>query len=530
MPPPPKYLVGCYERLSREDGDKPESDSIANQHRFNEDFCAGQKDFCIVRHYVDDGCTGTNFRRPGFCELIADIEAGRVNCVVVKDLSRFGRDYIDMGFYLERFFPNKDVRFIAINDRVDSLKGPYDMMLPLKNVFNAQYAKDISDKVRSSFKAKQRRGEFVGAFAGYGYLKDPENRNHLVVDPVASKVVQRVFTMAAAGVGQIRIAKTLNEEQIPCPSAYKKLMGMKYTNSHKPDGTACWSYATIHRMLQNEMYLGNMVQARSVRPTMHGKAKKAAQENWTVVSGTHEAIISRELWDAVQAQVTKNSRQLDFQSNVGLFAGFLKCADCGRAMSKTTWADRITYSCGSYHRYGKTVCSPHYIAQADLETILLTDLNRIIAAVADLKKLADENRDTAAAAAPHIHEENRLRSALERIRRLKKNAYEDYRDQLLSKAEFLRYKADYDAQEQTLQQQIDSCTELDPPVLAQPWTDKLITLCRLTELDRMTLAQTVKEIRIHEGKHIEITYLFSPELDALLSDFHIPIKSQSKKA
>ena len=518
MPPPPKYLVGCYERLSREDGDKLESDSIINQHHFNEDFCAGQKELTIVKHYVDDGYTGTNFQRPGFRQLIADIEAGRINCVVVKDLSRFGRDYIDMGFYLERVFPEKGVRFIAINDHVDSLKGPYDMMLPLKNVFNAQYAKDISDKVRSSFKAKQRRGEFVGAFACYGYLKDPENHNHLVVDPVAAKVVQRVFAMAAAGVGQVRIAKTLNEENIPCPSAYKTLMGMKYTNCHQLEGTTYWTYATIHRMLQNEMYLGNMVQACSVRPTMHGKAKKARPEDWLVVNETHEAIIDRELWDAVQAQVTKNSRQLDFQSNVGLFAGFLKCADCGRSMTKTTWANRTSYSCGSYHRYGKTVCSPHYISQADLEAILLDDLNRIIAAVADLKKLADENRDSHDSEAPRIHEENRLRSALERIRRLKKNAYEDYRDQLLSKAEFLRYKEDYDRQEQALEQQLDTCKAPEQPTLEQPWVDKLISLGHLTELDRMTLAQTVKEIRIYEGKHIEITYLFSQELDALLCD------------
>ena len=525
MPSPLTYLVGCYERLSREDGDKLESDSIINQQKFNEDFCLGRNELCIVKHYVDDGYTGTNFQRPGFRELVADIEAGRINCVVVKDLSRFGRDYIDMGFYLERFFPEKGVRFIAINDRVDSLKGPYDMMLPLKNVFNTQYAKDISEKVRSSFKAKQRRGEFVGAFASYGYLKDPENHSHLVVDPVAAKVVRRIFTMAAAGMGQIRIAKVLNEEHIPCPSAYKKMMGMKYTNSHQLETTTYWTYATIHRMLRNEMYLGNMVQACSVRPTMHAKAKKTARDRWMVVNETHEAIISKELWDAVQAQVAKNSRALDFTGNVGLFAGFLKCADCGRAMTKTTWEKRTTYSCGSYHRYGKTVCSPHYIAQADLEAILLDDLNRIIAAVADLKQLAEENCHAAADATPCIREEKRLRSALERIRRLKKSTYEDYKDQLLSKTEFLRYKADYDAQEQTLQQQIDACMQPEAEVLTQPWVDKLISLGHLTELDRMTLAQTVKEIRIYEGKHIEITYLFSQELDALLSESHRTIKS-----
>ena len=519
------YLVGCYERLSREDGDKPESDSIINQHNINEDFCAGRKELSLVEHYSDDGYTGTNFNRPDFRRMIADIEAGKINCVVVKDLSRFGRDYIDMGYYLERYFPEKGVRFIAINDHVDSLEGPYDMMLPVKNVMNSQYAKDISEKVRSSFKVKQKRGEFIGAFAGYGYLKDPENHNHLIVDPVAAKVVQRIFTMAAEGIGQVRIAKTLNDEQIPCPSAYKKLMGLKYTNCHQLESTTYWTYATIHRMLRNEMYLGNMVQACSVRPTMHGKAKAVDREDWLVVNATHEAIISKELWDAVQAQVTKNSRELDFNGNVGLFAGFLKCGDCGRSMSKTTWAGRTTYSCGSYHRYGKTVCSPHYITQADLETILLDDLNHIIATVDDLKHLAEESQDTAVKEIPRVREENRLKTALERVQRLKKNAYEDYQDQLLSKAEYLRYKADYDAQEEVLQKQLDACAEPENEVLTQPWVDKLLALGHLTELDRATLSQTVKEIRIFEGKHIEITYLFSHELDVLLSDAHSAITS-----
>jgi len=154
------YLVARYTRLSREDGDKLESDSIVNQQRMIEDYCACHSGLCIVDDYIDDGCTGTNFNRPGFQQMIQDIESGKINCVIVKDLSRFGRDYIDMGHYLERYFPARGVRFIAINDGVDSLKGPYDMLLPLKNIFNTQYAKDISDKIRSSFRSKQRRGEF----------------------------------------------------------------------------------------------------------------------------------------------------------------------------------------------------------------------------------------------------------------------------------------------------------------------------------------------------------------------------------
>ena len=517
MAAPLQYKVGCYSRLSREDGDKPESDSIINQQRFMEDFCTGRNDLAIVKHYSDDGYTGTNFQRPAFQEMLADIDRGAIDCVVVKDLSRFGRDYIEMGFYLERVFPGKGIRFIAINDNVDSLKGQYDMMLPLKNVFNTQYAKDISEKVRSSFVAKRRRGEFVGAFASYGYLKDPNDHNKLVIDPVASKVVKRIFAMAAEGTGQIRIAKILNDENIPCPSIYKKLVGLKYTNCHRLDSTTYWTYSTVHRILCSEMYVGNMVQGCYVRPTMHGKAKKMPSNQWQVVENTHEAIIDRDLWDAAQAQVRSNSRDLDFNSNVSIFAGFLKCADCGRSMVKTKTNGYISYTCGSYRRYGKSVCSAHSISHLALEKILLDDLNRIIAAVADLKQLAEENQPTSAGATRN-NGAARLQAALERVQRLKKNVYEDYRDQLLSKEEFLSYRQDYDQQEQALRQQLDALAEKAEDVLEQPWVDKLLSLGHLEDLDRITIAQTIKEIRIFEGKHVEITYLFSSQLDTLLND------------
>lgn len=513
------YDVALYERLSREDGDRLESDSIINQQRLLEDYCERHPEFRIAGHYSDDGYTGTNFERPAFRRLLDDIEAGKVNCVIVKDLSRFGRDYIDMGYYLERCFPSHGVRFIAVNDGVDSERGPYDMMLPLKNVFNAQYAKDISEKVRSAFEVKQRRGEFVGAFASYGYLKDPENHNHLIVDPVAGATVLRIFELAASGVGQVRIAMILNEEKVPCPSEYKRLMGERYTNSKKLDSTRYWTYSTIHRILQNEMYLGNMVQGRYIRPTMHGKAKKADPSEWIVAEGTHEAIVSRELWDTVQAQITKNTRALDFDQNVGLFAGFIKCADCGRAMVKTRRGERLYYSCGSYRRYGATVCSNHSICQDDLEQIILADLNEIICAVNDLRKIAEDNREKKSFVKNKESERKRMEAVLTRVRRLKQSSYEDYQDKLLSRDEFLRYKADYDQQEQTLLQQMESLEEdQEENLLEQPWVDNLLSHGELTELDRVTLAQTVKEIRVFEEKKIEINYLFSEELRALLEN------------
>lgn len=512
------YRVGRYARLSREDGDKLESDSIVNQQRVIEDYCAAHAGLVIVEDYADDGFTGTNFNRPAFRRMLDDIEKNKIDCIVVKDLSRFGRDYIDMGYYLERYLPSRNIRFIAINDNVDSLNGPYDMLLPLKNVFNTQYAKDISGKVRSAFRVKQQRGEFVGAFASYGYQKDPENHNRLMVDPVAARVVLRVFQMAAQGIGQVRIAKTLNEEKIPCPSEYKKLMGMKYCNNHRLETTRYWTYATIHRMLTNEMYVGAMVQNRSVRPTMHGKAKALDKKDWVVVDNTHEAIISRELWDTVQAQAAKNGREIDFQGNVGLFAGFLFCGDCGRAMVKTIWGKKTTYSCGSYRRYGATVCSSHSTPMETLEAIILADLNRIIAEVKDLRQVAESCREESPLQARRASEQQRLTAALTRVQHLKKGAYEDYKEKLLSRDEYLRYKEDYDRQEASLQGQLAQLAQQEDPqeLLQEPWVDQLLRLGCLTTLDRATLAQTVKEIRVFEDKHIEITYLFSDALRMLL--------------
>ncbi len=503
------YRAAAYCRLSREDGDKAESDSIVNQQRLIADYCAAQSDMTLTAVFADDGATGTSFDRPQFRRLLAAIDAGQVNCVVVKDLSRFGRDYIDMGYYLERHFPQRGVRFVAINDGVDSRNSPYDMMLPLKNVFNAQHAKDISGKVRSALRTKQQRGEFCGAFACYGYRKDPADRNRLIVDPVAAAVVRRIFRMTADGLGQVRVAKALNAEHIPCPSAYKRLMGSRYTNGNRLPETGYWTYSTVHKILRNETYLGNMVANRSVRAGMHGKPKAADRSEWIVVEGTHEAIVPRPLWDAVQAVVAQHTRSVDFSGSVALFAGLLRCGDCGRAMVKTAWGARVSYSCGSYRRYGFTACTSHYISQDELSAIVLGDLNRVFASVPDLRALAPPPAPQGSGDA-----RERLTAARERVRRLRQGAYEDYRDALLSRAEYLRYRADYDAQEAALSAQLSAQEETrEPP--RRPWLDALLRRGALDTLDRATLTQAVARIRVFEDRRIEITYRFSERLRGL---------------
>lgn len=509
------WRAALYTRLSREDGDKPESDSIANQRALLERFAAQQLDLQVVDQYCDDGFTGTNFQRPDFQRMIADIEAGKVNCVIVKDLSRFGRDYINTGNYLERWFPGHGVRFLAVNDHIDSEKGPYDMLLPFKNVFNEQYARDISHKVKSAVQAKQRQGAFIGAFASYGYRKDPENHNKLVIDPCAAAVVQRIFDLYEQGNGKIKIARLLNAEGIPCPSEYKKLNGERYHNGQRLGKTTYWTYATIHRMLKNQMYAGNMEQGRAPRQTMHGKAKQLDRSQWTVVEGTHEPIISRSQWDRVQTLLSKDTRVPSFAQNISPFAGFLRCGDCGRAMCKTNHPNGVYYCCGSYKRYGPSACTRHGISQRELEQIVLDDLNKIIAAVGDLKVLAEE-------AAPKKKlrnlqaEREHIRSNLDRVYYLKKNAYEDYRTGLLTQMDYLRYKEDYTRQEEALSSQLTQLEQAQPEnIFERPWIASLLLHGKLTGLDRATMAETVKEILVFEDGHMEVTYLFSDELGVL---------------
>lgn len=430
-----------------------------------------------------------------------------------RDLSRFGRNYIDMGYYLERWFPEQGVRFIALGDAIDSEKGAYDITLPVKNVVNEQYARDISRKVRSSFQVKQQNGEFVGAFASYGYRKNPEDHNKLLVDPPAAAVVRRIFALYEQGMGKIRIAKMLNEEKIPCPSEYKRLNGEKYHNGQKLGGTSYWTYATIHRILKNQMYAGRMEQGRAPRQGMHGKARQLPREQWTVVEGTHEAIIEPEQWERVQSLLQRDTRTLDFEQNVSPFAGFLRCGDCGRAMSKTNHSGGVYYCCGSYKRYGPGVCTRHGIAHRDLEQMVLDDLNKIIASVEDLHAMAQEAQKDAKSSDQKV-ETARLQGSLNRVRRLRKEAYEDYKDGLISKEDYLRYREDYQSQEDRLSTQLERLRIREESPTESPWIAELLKLGKLTQLDRATVAETIKEILVYED-HVEITYNFSDDLGLL---------------
>lgn len=532
------FNTAVYIRLSREDGDKEESDSVGNQRKLLTDYVAKREELLIYDVYVDDGYTGTNFNRPDFQRMIGDIESGKVNCVVVKDLSRFGRDYIDTGRFLERVFPDLGVRFISVTDGIDSLKQAYDMLLPIKNIFNEQYARDISKKVQTAVKTKQKAGEFIGAFASYGYKKSPSDKNKLIIDEYAADVVRRIFSLYIQGYGKQRIAKVLNAEGILCPAEYKRAMGLNYHNPNRLESTTYWSYSTVNSILHREMYVGNMVQGTK-HQRMRSKQKKQDKDQWIIVENTHEPIIAKETWEKAQSLLSKRTRELDLETNKNIFAGFVKCGDCGRAMAKNMWrrADGSkTYSlyCGTYKRNGKDLCTPHTLPLKDLEEIVLNDLKIIVQNVEDLQELVKSQSFTASKVKRIADTElMKIKSELERVKRLKKSVYEDYREELITKEEFLSYREDYQRKEELYSKQIEALEtrkkdNVTEDVFESPWLKRLLDLKDISQLDRDIVVEMIEEIIVYENRKIKIRYNFGDELEHLFSSVYNV--EQSEKA
>ena len=531
------FNVAIYIRLSREDGDKEESDSVGNQRKLLAEYIAKKEDFILYDVYVDEGYSGTNFTRPSVLRMIAEFEDGKVNCGVVKDLSRFGRDYIDTGRYLERYFPEMGVRFISVTDGIDSMKQAYDMLLPIKNIFNEQYARDISKKIQATVKSKQKAGEFIGAFTSYGYKKSPVDKNKLVIDDYAADVVRRIFSLYIQGYGKQKIAKLLNAEGVLCPAEYKKVNGENYKNCNRLESTTYWSYSTINSILHREMYVGNMVQGTK-HQRMRSKQKKMPKEEWIVVENTHEPIIDKATWEKAQSLLQKRTRELDLETNKNIFAGFVKCGDCGRAMAKNMWrrADGSkTYSlyCGTYKRNGKQYCTPHTLPMVVLEDIVLGDLKAIVDNVDNLKELVQSQSFTASKVKRIADTElSKIKAELERVKKLKKSVYEDYREELISKEEFLSYREDYLKKEELYSKQIEALEEkkndnVTEDVFETPWLKRLLELKDIEALDRNIVVEMISEIKVYENRKIKITYNFGNELEHLFSSVY-SVESEEK--
>lgn len=518
------FRAAKYLRLSKEDGDssfsakKHESDSISSQRDLIERYVEGCPDIELVAEFVDDGYTGTNFERPDFQKMIAAVERGEINCIIVKDLSRFGREYIDAGQFIEKYFPQKQIRFIAINDHYDSLTSNSvsdGMIVPFKNLINDSYSRDISIKVRSNLEAKRQRGEFIANFAVYGYQRDPDNKNHLLVDEEAAVVVRNIFQWKMEGLSPVKIAAKLNSLGVLGPAAYKKSKGSKYSTGFQSKLQAEWCPAAVARILTNETYCGVLIQGR--RTTANYKVKKVvhkAEHEWARIEGTHEAIINHTQFNIVQRLMEEDCRSLHGKDTVHPLSGRVFCGDCGTLAKRKVVCNgdkKYAYYCCPNSGKGRP-CSPKNISEGTLETTVLTILQSEIEAVLNMGEILAQ-RD---ASAWEMREMRRLdasitvqEDAIKSNNNLKVSAYEDYRDGLISRDELAGIK-EYLSQRTT---QAEECirnlrvrkAELQGGISDQNgWLAQFRQYQNISELSRVVVVNLIDRILLFPGKKVQI--------------------------
>jgi len=389
------YEAIAYYRLSKDDGKNHESDSIANQRVLVREYIKNHPNIRLVDEAYDDGYTGTNFDRPGFQKVMDAVNAGTVNCVIVKDLSRLGREYVETGKYLEMVFPSMGIRFIAINDDVDSKKNNSsdDILIPVKNIMNESYCRELSKKLRRQFKIQRSNGEYLGAFASYGYRKDPEDKHKLVIDEYAAEIVRAIFVLKLKGYSQQSIADYLNSEAVLPPAEYKKSQGLNYKSGLKGSGQATWRAFAIQNILTNPVYIGVLVQGKRGTPNYKIKQMRIRdEEQWCVRKDNHEAIIDEYTFESVQKVLKRDTRVAPKTEAVNPLSGLVFCADCGRSMIKRSVSrgnKKFHYYVCSTNKKGDG-CSSHSISMETLENTVMRAIKNQINLVVEMKQLLEE--------------------------------------------------------------------------------------------------------------------------------------------
>lgn len=506
--------AAIYCRLSQDDGSLGESGSIQTQKAILTQYCQ-EHHMEIVDCYCDDGWSGTNFDRPAFQRMIGDIEAGRVNTVIVKDLSRFGREYAQMGLYIEHYFEEKGVRFLSLAENIDSSQGLNNLVLPFTNVINSLYARQASEKTKAAHRARAKNGMFLGSRAPYGYQKDPSDRHHLIVDPEAAEVVKEIFRMFADGIGYVRMTKILRERNILNPQAYFNQNNPDYYKHsdywRKPFD---WHATSVRAILNNPVYLGKLTFGKTKTKGFFDKRRVATEESdWIVVEHTHEPLVSQELWDTVH-QMMKARRRENGSGHVQPFAGLVKCAGCGSSLNASYDKKKGKYtgfSCWVYKNYGKQRCTSHAIGWQTLNRLVLEDIRRN-AQVAKLAaaryvgvllraKLEKEKGET-------VRAERELKKAEKRIGELDKILAKLYEDQALGKISEARYQAmapGYEAEQASLQERVSRLREqLAHTQEVQDNVEQFVPLIqKYTDIQELTphiLNELIEKIVVHEKK------------------------------
>ena len=536
------YAAAVYLRLSKEDGDvcddsrKEESNSITNQKRLIHDFLKGREDIRVFKEYVDDGYTGSDFLRPSFQEMIKDMEAGKVNLIIVKDLSRFGREYIEAGRYLQKIFPAAGVRFIAVTDHYDSLtadRTEKNIVIPVKNFVNDAYSVDLSVKIKSHLESKRVNGEYTGAYVSYGFIKDINDHNKLVADPVAGENVKLIFRWKLDGMSNSRIAEKLNALGIPAPADYKRSLGIRYRSGFQKNLYSRWSPVAVGRILSNPLCKGLVVQGKKER--INHKIKKMVAKPESEQSRYRQedlALIGEKQFDTMQELLKKDTRTNPGQEGAYLFSGFLFCPNCGRQMirRKTTHKGKQTifYICKTYNV--EKSCTRHSIKEQELISLVTEAVKAQVQMVAD----AEETLKAAEEAMKGTQTFSLTDSRLPELEKeLTENAamlsglYTDWMEGILSDEEYGEMKVFYSGRCEELEGQIRERKERvakagEAVREARQWLGNFIDTGKLLpgtegEIRRSLICSLFEKIWVYEGKRAEFSFLYQDRMAEVYS-------------
>ena len=531
-----QYRAGSYTRLSKEDsdllksGEKSESNSISSQRLLIREYLKQCPEITLVKEYCDDGFSGANFERPQFQKMMEDVKAGVIDCIIVKDLSRFGREYIDAGNYLQKIFPALGVRFIAINDGYDNAKpgaAENDLILPFKNLMNDSYCRDISIKIRTNLEAKRRSGQFVGSRVVYGYKRDPENKNKLVVDPQAAQVVQDIFRWKLEGMSPAQIAECLNQAGVLSPIEYKKANGSKQRTVFQTKKQALWSAVAIYRILSNVIYTGTLVQGKTTTP--NHKVKKTVRKDpseWSRTEQAHEAIISSAQFDIVQNIMQEDTRRPIGAATVHPFSGKVFCAECGSAMTRKVvrfQTKEYAYLICSGNKADKNLCSSNRIREDTVYHAVLAVLQTHIRAALKLEdaleqidQLAWENRELKKIEGKIAVQQE----IMDKNRRLLTDAYEDFRSQFITREEYETFKVQFNRNLSEAQKAMEKLIEEQNSIQCglsqqQGWLGQFRQYENIREITRSVVVHLIERVAIHKDQSIDVVLRHQDQFAAI---------------
>ena len=532
------YKACLYLRLSDEDKRNIEDNSIGNQKKICLEHLKKLPEIEVIASYIDNGASGTNFSRSGFKQMLQDLTKGEINCVVVKDLSRLGRNYLETSEYLEKFFPEAGIRFIAVNNGYDSIRklnGKQEIVIPFSNIVNDMYAKDVSRKIRSSIEILMKSGEFLPPSGSipYGYLRDEKN-NTYIIDEETAPIVQEIFKMKLQGVSDCEIIRTLNRKQIPSPGKIRYLRGMTKAEKYKD---AVWIGSTLRKLLSNEVYLGHRIHGKVKRDCLGAEKKRRPQEEWEYIYNVHPALISEEDFQKIR-QIKEKGREKQAQCNKHqkrsleerrLLTGKIYCGDCGTLMGARKGNQRLTskksprifYQCDGYEYSGRTRCFNHYISQKDVLEKIKNALNVQFKLIAEsdrvIKSIQDDKKGMLA-----LHDKKRkeINDELAKMKMKKERLLIDYNDGTINSEEYKYIRQKYDDEEQKLRRVLvfaekERKNQEKQLRITEEWVKLMKQFMPQKNIDRKLIEHLIDTIYVYGNKNVEIVFLFKNEVEEL---------------